>query len=221
MPEHRVPVPTLTSRFDEALVYASELHRAQVRKGGTIPYLAHLLAVTAIVLEHGGTEEEAIAALLHDAVEDQGGPPTLEAIRTRFGEDVAAIVDGCTDATTVPKPPWRERKEAYLAYLVEASRSVRLVAAADKLQNVRAILADYQLEGEALWERFNGGREDTLWYYPAVAEVLRTVEATPLTKELERAVTELERNTNIRFAPVRPISRVGRGSPNRPSLMSR
>ena len=186
----------LSPDFDEALVFASRLHAGQLRKGSPTPYVAHLLAVTAIVLEHGGTEAEAIAALLHDAVEDQGGAATRAKIRRRFGEAVAAIVDVCTDAETEPKPPWRERKEAYVAHLVHASPSVRLVAAADKLHNARSILADYQRlgeHGEEIWSRFRVGRADTLWFYRAVVDALRTAEPTPVVEELTRAVDALER----------------------------
>lgn len=185
-------VPMLSPRFDDALVYASQLHRDQVRKGTHIPYVSHLLAVAAIVLEHGGREDEAIAALLHDAVEDQGGSETREAIRERFGEDVAAIVDGCSDADTLPKPPWDERKKAYVAHVVIAPPSVRLVSAADKLHNARAILADYRQLGEPLWDRFNGGRDGTLWYYRALADAFRSVESNALSEELDRTVVELE-----------------------------
>jgi GTP pyrophosphokinase len=188
-----VRTTVLTPRFDEALVFAGHLHRCQVRKGTTIPYVSHLLAVAALVLEHGGGEDEAIAALLHDAVEDQGGAATRAAIACRFGEHVAVVVDGCTDAETVPKPPWRARKEAHLAHLRSASPSVRLVVAADKLHNARAILADYRLLGEALWGRFAGGRAGTLWYYRELAGVLRAGGSIPLVDELERTVGELER----------------------------
>lgn len=186
---------TLSPRFDTALVYASYLHRDQPRKGGSIPYVSHLLAVTAIVLEHGGTEDEAITALLHDAVEDRGGQATRDIILEEFGEAVVTIVDGCTDADTIPKPPWRERKEAYVAHVSDASASVRLVSAADKLHNARAILADYQQLGDRLWCRFNGGRDGTLWYYRALADIFHDVESTPLTEELKRTVDELERVT--------------------------
>jgi len=183
---------TLSPRFDEALGYARQLHADHLRKGTGIPYVAHLLAVAAIVLEHGGGEDEAIAALLHDAVEDQGGQPTRTEIERRFGRAVAEIVDGCTDADTIPKPPWRQRKEAYVAHVASASPSVRLVSAADKLHNARAIHGDYQQHGEALWSRFNGGREGTLWYYRALADEFCAVESTTLTGELDRAVTALE-----------------------------
>ena len=183
----------LTARFCEALDYAVKLHGAQVRKGSGTPYVAHLLAVAAIALEHGADEDEAIAALLHDAVEDQGGAPTRDEIRRRFGPRVAAIVDGCTDSDTAAKPPWRERKEKYLAHLPTADASVRLVSAADKLHNVRSILHDYRMLGETVWERFSGGKHGTLWYYREVSAVLVRVSPGPLVDELERAVHELER----------------------------
>ena len=182
----------LSVRFDDALVLAAKLHRDQVRKGTGIPYVSHLLGVAAIVLEHGGNEDEAIAALLHDAVEDQGGAPTLQEIRARFGDVVAAIVDGCTDTDVVPKPAWRPRKEAYIAHMASASRSVRLVSAADKLHNARSILADYRRFGDAVWARFSGRKEGTLWYYRALVEALRAHGETPLLEELERVVSEIE-----------------------------
>jgi GTP pyrophosphokinase len=184
---------TLSPRFDDALVYAHRLHVGHTRKGSGIPYISHLLAVTAIVLEHGGTEDEAIAALLHDAIEDQGGPATRAEIHRRFGENVRAIVDGCTDAETVPKPEWRPRKEAYIAHIRHASPSIRLVSASDKLHNARAILNDYRQHGETLWSRFNGGRDGTLWYYRALVNTFREAGSTPLIEELERTVCELER----------------------------
>jgi GTP pyrophosphokinase len=172
----------LSTRFEEALVLATCLHADQTRKGTAIPYISHLLAVTAIVLEHGGNEDEAIAALLHDSIEDQGGAATREEIRRQFGDRVVEIVDGCTDTDVMPKPPWRERKEAYLAHIIEATGSVRLVSAADKLHNARAILEDYRIIGEALWNRFNGGKEGTLWYYRSAVDALRKV----------RVVSEIE-----------------------------
>ncbi len=183
----------LTQRFEEALVYAARTHSEQLRKAGEIPYISHLLAVTAIVLEHGGNEDEAIGALLHDAVEDQGGHPQLEAIRARFGENVAGIVEGCTDAFVVPKPPWRERKERYIAHLATASRSGCLVSAADKLHNARAIVLDIRDHGDEIWKRFNGGREGTLWYYREVTAALRGRAPDALVDELGRTVSELER----------------------------
>ncbi len=182
-----------TARFREALEYAVQLHERQRRKGSDTPYIAHLLSVTAIVLEHGASEDEAIAALLHDAVEDQGGPPVREEIRRRFGPVVASIVDGCSDSESIPKPPWRERKERFLAQLPAAGRSVHLVSAADKLHNARALVDDYREHGESLWDRFSGGRAGTLWYYRAVADALASALPGPLVQKLERAVSELER----------------------------
>ena len=191
----------LTSRFEEALVYANRLHARQRRKGADIPYVSHLLGVCSLVLEYGGGEDEAIAALLHDAVEDQGGKATLEEIRLRFGEEVAAIVSGCSDSDSIPKPPWRERKEGYIAHLTEATPSVRLVSMADKLHNARAVLMDYRQQGEALWGCFKGGRAGTLWYYRAVLEAFKPVEHSPLVEELERAVVEMERITRDHSGP--------------------
>ena len=183
----------LTKKFVDALAYASEAHQSQKRKGTDIPYIAHLLGVASIALEHGATEEEAIAALLHDAVEDAGGKPRLEDIRRRFGQDVAMIVEGCTDADTIPKPPWRERKEAYLKHLEGAPASVRLVSASDKLHNARAILSDYHRMGDKLWSRFNGGKEGTLWYYRSLVEAFRQAGSSPLIEELDRVVSEIEK----------------------------
>ena len=183
---------TLSARFEEALIFATCLHAGQTRKGTSIPYIAHLLAVTSIVLEYGASEDEAIAALLHDAVEDQGGEATFEEIRSCFGETVAEIVAGCTDSWTTPKLPWRKRKEATLAHLREASASVCLVSAADKLHNARSILRDHRESGESLWSRFNGGKEGTLWYYRALVKALQAGGPAPLIEELERVVSEIE-----------------------------
>jgi len=180
-------------RFRDALDYAARLHAEQRRKVDDTPYVAHLLAVTAIVLEHGGDEEEAIAALLHDAIEDQGGEATRCEIGARFGPGVLEIVEGCTDSDTTPKPPWRERKEAFLARLRDAKPSVRLVCAADKLHNCRCLARDLRRLGPALWEHFRGGREGTLWYHRAVVDTLSAHGPTPLLDELRRAVEELDR----------------------------
>lgn len=183
----------LTERFRAALDYAFELHAHQKRKSTQIPYIAHLLGVTSLVLEDGGDEDEAIAALLHDAVEDQGGAPILAEILARFGERVARIVDGLTDAYGAPKPPWRERKELYLKHLRNADPAVRRVSLADKLHNARSILANLQTLGDATWERFNGGREGTLWYYRTLVEIFQDGEATFMASELARVVAEIER----------------------------
>jgi GTP pyrophosphokinase len=184
---------TLSPRFEQALAFAAELHRQQVRKGTPVPYLAHLMAVASLALEHGATEDEAIAAVLHDAVEDQGGAATQEAIRQRFGPAVADIVAGCTDTDQTPKPPWRARKEAYVAHLGSASPSVRLVSLCDKVHNARTILADYRTVGEALWSRFTGGKTGTLWYYRALVEAFRAHGHPALVAELDRVVREVGR----------------------------
>jgi (p)ppGpp synthase/HD superfamily hydrolase len=185
---------TLSPKFSEALVLTHRLHAQQTRKSNPpIPYIMHLLGVCSIVLEYGGSEEEAIAGLLHDAVEDQGGQPTEDVIRRCFGDKVADIVRGCTDADTIPKPPWRARKEKYIAHLAETDASTRLVSAADKLHNARAILSDYRQVGEKVWERFTGGREGTLWYYRALVTAFRSFGTSPLIEELDRTVCEIER----------------------------
>src|SRR5581483_11417276 len=144
----------LDDRFMRAAAKAAEVHRDQMRKGTEIPYFAHLLAVCALVLQDGGTEDEAIAALLHDAAEDQGGEAMLGEIEAEFGSDVSEIVAECSDTFESPKPPWRARKERYIAHLPQASRSALRVSVADKLDNARAILIDYRCLGEDLWARF-------------------------------------------------------------------
>jgi (p)ppGpp synthase/HD superfamily hydrolase len=186
-------------KFERALPYAARLHRDQVRKGTNTPYITHLLAVASIVGENGGTEVEVVAALLHDAPEDQGGEATLRDIRAQFGDGVAEIVEGCSDTFETPKPPWRERKERYLAHLAGASDSVRLVSSADKLHNARTVLSDYRLLGEDLWTRFNGGKEGTLWYYRAIVDTLQG--DGPIVEELDRVVAELERLSDKTGAP--------------------
>lgn len=183
----------LSDRFSAALVLACELHRVQPRKATQIPYVAHLLGVASIALEHGATEDEAIAAVLHDAVEDQGGATTATRIREQFGATVADIVVACSDTDVVPKPPWRARKEAYIAQVRSAPASVRLVSASDKLHNARAILSDYRDIGESLWSRFTGGRDGTLWYYRSLVEAFASHGTNRLVSELDRVVTDLER----------------------------
>jgi GTP pyrophosphokinase len=186
----RKPVK-LGPRFLRAFHFAAEKHAGQTRKASTIPYIAHLMGVASVALEFGGDEDMAIAALLHDVVEDCGGAPMLKEIRRRFGSRVAKIVDGCTDSDTYPKPPWRERKEGYIRHLKSADEETRLVSAADKLNNVCSIVSDYREVGESVWERFNGGRDGTLWYYRALLEeFLRTPNR--LIRELEVAIRELE-----------------------------
>jgi GTP pyrophosphokinase len=186
------PPTKLGARFNAAFLFAAEKHASQTRKKTDVPYISHLMSVASLVLEAGGGEDQGVAALLHDVVEDCGGHPVLEEIRQRFGERVANIVEGCTDAYTIPKPPWKQRKLDYLEVLRRADDDVRLVSAADKLHNVRSILADYRREGDSVWERFSGRRDGTLWYYRAVLDVLHQGKTNRLVDELERVVTELE-----------------------------
>ena len=185
-------VAALTRRFEQALLFATRKHAGQTRKGTPTPYISHLLSVAGLVLEAGGDEDLAIAALLHDVVEDCGGAPMLKEIRRRFGKRVAHVVEGCTDTDLTPKPPWRQRKEDYLKHLRTANADVRLVSAADKLHNARTILTDYRECGEAVWERFQGKRDGTLWYYRALLGEFRRGKSSRLLNELERVVTELE-----------------------------
>jgi len=182
----------LTERFERALIYATRLHGDQRRKGSGVPYISHLLAVCALTIEYGGDEDEAIAALLHDAIEDQGGETARVEILRQFGPRVTEIVEGCTDTDESPKPPWRARKEAYVRHVAEASPSVRLVSACDKIHNARSLVMDYRICGEQLWGRFTGGRRGTLWYYRAMVTALRIAEESPVVQELDRVVTELE-----------------------------
>lgn len=192
--------PPLTPKFETALVYAHQLHATQVRKGSGVPYISHLLSVAALVLEDGGNEDEAIAALLHDAIEDQGGATTRAEILRRFGPTVAAIVEGCTESDITPKPPWKDRKQAYLTHLRQAPASVLRVALADKLHNVRSILADHQGVGEAVWDRFNAEKSEILAYYQAFLALIEQrvspgetgLAAGMLVRELRGAIAELQ-----------------------------
>jgi len=196
--ERGVPLPPQPwldgERLVEALAAAAQIHGTQVRKGTTIPYLSHLLGTCAIAFEYGANEDEAVAALLHDAIED--GEPTEAARKTvwGFGEEVGRIVEGCTDADTHPKPPWRERKEKYLERLAHEDRSILLVSASDKLHNARSIVRDLRVVGEDLWDRFSAPRDQTLWYYRSLVTGYRGNPAhTPaLIDELDRTVTEME-----------------------------
>lgn len=183
-----------SARFESALVYAHQVHQHQRRKGTGVPYIAHILGVAALAMEYGASEDEAIGALLHDAAEDGGGEATLAEIRARFGDAVADIVLGCSDSLVEDpedKLPWRERKENYLAHLENASSSVLLVSAADKLHNVRAIMRDYREHGDEIWQRFRGRRDGTLWYYETVADTLIRRYRSPLTRDLQDDVDEL------------------------------
>ncbi len=182
--------PKLTNRFEEALVYATQLHAQQVRKISGVPYVSHLLSVAALVLEDGGSEDEAIAALLHDAIEDQGGAATGKVIRQKFGDKVADIVESCTESDVVPKLPWEERKQRYIENICHSSPEVLRVALADKVHNARSNLVEWRLYGEKAWNREQ--RQRTLWFYRSVIEVAQTLKNSSLVEELKRVVKQLE-----------------------------
>jgi (p)ppGpp synthase/HD superfamily hydrolase len=179
----------LSKLYDQALVYASEPHRDQVRKGSGIPYIAHLLSVSSRVLSAGGTEVQAIAGLLHDAAEDQGGQATHDKIKTIFGVEVAQIVSDCTDSWVEPKPAWWPRKEAYLATLPKKAPTSLFVSLADKVDNAEAILNDYRNIGEGLWERFTGGREGTIWFYRELSTIFNQAFPGALAHQLSLTVS--------------------------------
>jgi (p)ppGpp synthase/HD superfamily hydrolase len=187
--------PKLTGQFSKALLYAELKHHNQVRKGGDIPYVGHLLTVAGLVINDGGSEAQAIAALLHDAVEDQGGPATLDEIRANFGDEVARIVDECSDTDEKPKPPWLDRKRKYIEHLAEVGDDTLLVSVADKLDNARSMLRDYHSHGPSLWERFNRKNpQDHLWYYGELLKAYRSRGCTSwMVDELGRVVDELRR----------------------------
>jgi (p)ppGpp synthase/HD superfamily hydrolase len=179
------------SRFEEALVLANRLHWDQTRKATPIPYVGHLLGVASLVVEDGGTEDEVIAALLHDAVEDQGGAETLASLRRRFGDAVADIVDACSDTDQQPKPPWHERKQRYIDHLRTAPEGVLRVSAADKLHNARAILADHRRDGDAVFRRFSVPKDGTLAYYCLLDDIYRKRLGGTLADELHQVVEAL------------------------------
>jgi (p)ppGpp synthase/HD superfamily hydrolase len=214
--------PRLGPRLQRAFRYAAEKHAGQTRKQTAVPYLSHLMAVASLVLEAGGDEDMAIAALLHDVVEDCGGLPRLREVRKLFGARVAKTVEGCTDSFGEPKPEWIERKKDYLREVKHADADTRLVSAADKLHNVRTILADYRQDGEAVWTRFNGKKEGTLWYYRALSNEYRRRGPNRNTGELEIAVTELElavaKNSH---SSTRGTNKITKGIANQKSASSR
>lgn len=181
-----------TNRFIQAFSLAEELHRRQHRRGSEVPYITHLMAVASLVGEHGGSEDQVMAALLHDAVEDQGGEETLERIRDYFGEKVAGLVEACSDARAEPKPAWLPRKQLFLDALRTASPEVKLIVAADKLHNVRTLIRDYRKVGESLWDRFTGKREGTLWYYREACRALQHDWDHPILQEYGEALGALE-----------------------------
>jgi (p)ppGpp synthase/HD superfamily hydrolase len=192
----------LSERFDSALLFASRLHRHQTRKGSDVPYISHLLGVASLVLEDRGTEDEAIAALLHDAIEDHGdgypgGRDALRAaIASQFGEKVLEIVDACTDDEGYDKQDayaWKQRKQAYINRFATSNASVRRVACADKLHNARSILADYGELGEGLWKRFRTrSRDDQFWYYGELLRIFRATNTGRHAEELAKTLSLLQ-----------------------------
>jgi (p)ppGpp synthase/HD superfamily hydrolase len=204
MPNRRMKnaTPMLTHRFQDSLGFALTLHAKQVRKNTSIPYFSHLMGVSSLALEHGANEDEAIGGLLHDAGEDAGGRAIIEVISSRFGGAVADIVEGCTDTFESPKPPWRQRKEAYVLHLRTASPSVRLVSEADKVHNARAILTDLRTHGNAVWDRFSAGKEGTLWYYRALGEAFSAHGQSALARELCITVEEIEKVARLPWSEV-------------------
>lgn len=189
--------PLKSTRFVGALGYATQLHQNQTRKDGKTPYIAHLLAVASLVLEDGGDEDEAIAALFHDALEDQGGAETEAKIRQRFGDKVTAIVKGCTESETIPKPPWKERKQRYLEQMKQGTTSVLRVSIADKLHNARSLLTQLRVHGDITWSLFHGGKEGTLWFYRSLLEIYQQKLETPMLTELEQIINQLEKASSV------------------------
>jgi (p)ppGpp synthase/HD superfamily hydrolase len=195
--------PKLGPRLQRGFQYAAEKHAGQTRKKTAVPYLSHLMAVASLVLEAGGDEDMAIAALLHDVVEDCGGMARLREVRKQFGPRVGKIVEGCTDSFAEPKAEWMDRKKNYLREVKHADAETRLVSAADKLHNVRTILADYRRDGDSVWKRFSGKKEGTLWYYRALSDEYQRRNPNRITRELKIAVGELERTVGRNHNPQR------------------
>ncbi|MEO6236787.1 MAG: HD domain-containing protein [Vicinamibacterales bacterium] len=186
-------MPILTRRFDEAFAYAHEVHATHLRQGSAVPYLGHLMGVSSIVIDDGGSEDEAIAALLHDAAEDHGGRARLADIATRFGSGVARIVEDCTDSWATPKEPWAERKKLYVEHARTLAAPSLRVSAADKVHNAYAILRDLRNVGDRVWERFNAAADDILSYYQSLIRSFRAAGGGPLVDELDRIVRAIER----------------------------
>jgi (p)ppGpp synthase/HD superfamily hydrolase len=186
-------LPKLTSRFDDAFKYAHDVHATQLRKGSGSPYISHLMGVASIVLDDGGGEDEAIAALLHDAAEDHGGRPQLEQIRARFGDVVAKIVEDCTDTWSEPKEPWLERKQAYIQHARHLTGPSLRVSAADKVHNAYAILRDLRNIGERVFERFHATPDDVVAYYESLVRAYREAGGGLLVDELDRIVCGIQR----------------------------
>jgi (p)ppGpp synthase/HD superfamily hydrolase len=184
---------TLTNKLDHAFSYAHEVHAGQFKKGTAVPYLGHLMGVSSIVLGDGGSEDEAVAALLHDAAEDHGGRTRLEDIRSRFGDPVARIVEDCTDSWETPKPPWLARKQAYIQHARTLPSASLRVSVADKIHNTYGILRDLRNIGEKVWERYDVSADDVLAYYESLVRAYREAGGGKLVDELERIVRGIQR----------------------------
>jgi len=184
---------TLTARFDDAFEFAHKIHGTQVRKGNSSPYIGHLMGVASIVLDDGGSEDEAIGGLLHDAAEDHGGRQRLEDIRTRFGDAVARIVEDCTDSWETPKRPWADRKREYIEHARALPSASLRVAAADKVHNAYAILRDLRNVGDEVWSRFNAPADDVIAYYEGLVRAMRESGGGRLVEELDRIVKGIQR----------------------------
>lgn len=181
-----------SSRFEDALVFSNQVHASQKRKGSGAPYFAHIMGVTALVLEDGGSEEEAIAALLHDSAEDQGGKAMLAAIRDKFGEKTARIVEECSDTLVAPKPPWKKRKENHLRVLETASDETIRIMLADKVYNARNLLRGLTEHGDQVWENFKGGRDGTLWYFRQMHTLFSQRHSGYMLNEFTRLIQAIE-----------------------------
>jgi len=188
----------ISTRFRQALDYTCELHAEHARKGSDVAYISHLLGVVSLAIEYGASEDEAIAALLHDAVEDCGGAETCQAIREKFGEEVTRIVMACSDTDEIPKPPWKERKEQYLAHLQGEDSSVRLVSCCDKIHNLRSILSDYRESGDEVFHRFKAGKEGTLWYYQQLSLIFNALGPERPARDLAATLESLQEEIKAR-----------------------
>jgi (p)ppGpp synthase/HD superfamily hydrolase len=190
IPENDTKTPRLSQRFVQALTYTFHLHQHQFRKGSSVPYFSHLMSVSALVLEDGGDEDAAIAALLHDAIEDQGGNAIRNEIQQRFGDRVLQMVEACTESDETPKPSWKQRKLRAIAQLHHAEPATQRVIIADKLHNLRCIWADWQRCGDRVWARFNASPSDILWFYRACVEAVGDRFSSPMLAELRALLAE-------------------------------
>lgn len=187
----------LTAKYESALIFANRLHQDQIRKINGTPYVSHLLSVSAFVLEDGGSEEEAIAALLHDAIEDQGGEKTGDLIREQFGDQVADIVEGCTEKQIHPQPSWKIKKQNYLDNLKNASPEVCRVALADKLHNAISNIEEFHQHGINIWSNFAEGEEGLIWFYDSIVKVIKETNYSGLLLDrLKRTISELKTLSN-------------------------